>query len=249
MMIFETYHHNDNDNGKFDAFFIFWFFSFGAKAFTVCLVLCVFFKEIWLKLNYVKIFRQNFCILYSHEHCIHILSVTRQYHLVSSRLVFVLSRHWIAFSIDFFFSYLFCIWFLSTTKMKSEKNNNDDDDDWNTCKAQCYVCVCILVLEFLSKIYLHTNFKQAQKKQIDWYKSMHVFCDSLLLCCSCDRHFVCAHVYWYSWLWLWQRMCMCISDKAAHFMQIGQFESKFTLFTIKYSILNMQIPTDIQVAT
>lgn len=74
----------------------------------------------------------------------------------------------------------------------------------------------------------------------------NVWCDGLLLCCSCDRHFVCAHVFTDVCVCAWVCQCGCV---AAHFMQIGQFESKFTLYTIKHNILNMQIPTDVQVAT
>lgn len=54
------------------------------KILYVSLVVCVFFKEIWLKLNYAKIFRQNFYILYT---CTHILPMTRQYQSAHSHSI------------------------------------------------------------------------------------------------------------------------------------------------------------------
>lgn len=90
---------------------------FGPRASTYRLVLRVFvFKEIWLKLNYVKIFRQHFCILYIHVYySVHIFWKWRD-NIIST--LYPLSAH---IGIAFFpmtFTYLFCIWFLSTEDKK-----------------------------------------------------------------------------------------------------------------------------------
>lgn len=140
---FETYHHHNDDNGKFNAFFFFFdSFSFflGTRESIYSLVLCIFFKEIWLKLNYVKIFRQNFCILYT---CTHIFCQWRDNINPAHSLTLIFILHLISLN----------------------NNNNRKKCDWNTCT------VYILALE----IYLYIKIEQAQKKQIDWYKSEHVF--------------------------------------------------------------------------
>lgn len=216
------------------------FLFFGPRASTYRLVLRVFvFKEIWLKLNYVKIFRQHFCILYILQ-CAHILKVTRQYHLDTLP---TLCSHWNCFFPNDF--YVFILHLISFNwRQKNTIETHAQQQHW-----------CIGARVCVSKIYLHTKIEWEPKtKQIDWHKSMHVcvlgwqsvWCDGLLLCCSCDRHFVCAHVFTDVCVCAWVCQCGCV---AAHFMQIGQFESKFTLYTIKHNILNMQIPTDVQVAT